>query len=185
VHNVVDLGANTGFTIRLWQILYPSARIVAVEPDAANLAMCKHNALKNAGGDRLKFVQACVAGSARSVYLDRSSGAWRFSLSDAGGPGAEPLPAVTLPQILESCAIDGTIDLLKCDIEGSEEEVFSDCSAWIARVRNLVIELHYPYTSERFFEDLRRAGAGLKVYHQVSSNGNCELIFLEQSEPLE
>ncbi len=182
VHTVLDLGANIGFTIRLWQILYPSARIVAVEPDAANLAMCKHNALKNAGGDRLKFVQACVAGRARSVFLDRSSGAWRFSLSDVGGPGAKPLPAITLPQILESCVIDGPIDLLKCDIEGSEEEVFSDCSVWIARVKNLVVELHHPYTSERFFEDLRRAGARLKVYHQVSSNGNCELIFLEQSE---
>ena len=182
VHTVLDLGANTGFTIRLWQILYPSARIVAVEPDAANLAMCKHNALKNAGGDRLKFVQACAAGTARSVFLDRSGGAWRFSLTDAGGPAAELLPAMTVPQILESCAIDGPIDLLKCDIEGSEEEVFADCGAWIARVKNLVVELHHPYSSERLFEDLRSGGGRFNVYHRVLSNGNSELVFLEQTE---
>ncbi len=182
VHNVLDLGANTGFTIRLWQILYPAARIVAVEPDGANLTMCKYNALKNAGGEQLKFVQACVAGRARSVFLDRSTGAWRFSLSDVGGPGAKPLPAITLPQILESCAIDGPIDLLKCDIEGSEEEVFADCRAWIANVRNLVVELHQPYSSERFFEDLRRAGGRFDVYHQVTSDGNSELLFLEQTK---
>lgn len=180
VRNVLDLGANTGFTVRLWQTLYPKARIVAVEPDEANLAMCKVNTLKKVGGKQLKFVQACVAGRARSVFLDRTNGAWRFTLSETNNQMTKPLLAITLPDILKMCAVDEPIDLLKCDIEGSEAEVFSDCSAWIGRVRNLVVELHHPYTSERFCEDLRRAGGGLKIYHKVSSDGNNELVFLEQ-----
>jgi FkbM family methyltransferase len=182
VRNILDLGANTGFTIRLWQMLYPGARIVAVEPDTKNLEMCKYNALENTGLDRLKLVQACVAGSARSVFLDRSLGAWRFSMRDTGAPDAEPLPALTLPQIIELCAIDGPIDLLKCDIEGSEEEVFADCGGWIGQVKNMVVELHYPYSSERFLEDLRRGGAQFDVYYQDLTNVNSELLFLERTD---
>ena len=37
--------------------------------------------------------------------------------------------------------LDG-IDLLKIDIEGAEREVFEDTSAWIGRVRSLIVELH-------------------------------------------
>lgn len=182
VRTIIDLGANAGFTIRLWQMLYPGARIVAVEPDSKNLEMCKYNALENAGLGRLKLVRACAAGTARSVFLDRSRGAWRFSVSDIGSPGAEPLPALTLPQILETCAVDAPIDLLKCDIEGSEEELFADCGAWIGQVKNMVVELHHPYSSVRFLEDIRRGGAQFNVYDYGPTNEDSELLFLERTK---
>ena len=182
VRTIIDLGANTGFTIRLWQMFYPDARIVAVEPDAENLEMCNHNALKNGAPQQVTLVNACAAGSTRSVFLDRSYGAWRFSISNVRAPGAEPLPALTLPQILESCAVDATVDLLKCNIEGSEEEVFADCSAWIGRVRNMAVELHHPYSVERFLEDVRRGGGHFDVYYRKPTKGNTEFVFLERKD---
>jgi hypothetical protein len=35
-----------------------------------------------------------------------------------------------------------SIDILKIDIEGAEKEVFADSTAWLGRVRAIIIELH-------------------------------------------
>ena len=68
---IVDLGSNIGLSVRYWRTLFPRARIVAVEPDAGNMAVCRKNA-EAAGGLETFLVQACVAGSHRKVSLDRS-----------------------------------------------------------------------------------------------------------------
>ena len=183
IRNIVDLGANAGFTIRLWQLMYPAARIVAVEPDAQNLEMCRRNALGDMMGSRLHLVQACVAARARTVFLDRSGGAWGFSMRDAGSAAEDYVQALTLPQILESCGIAAPIDLLKCDIEGTEAELFANCSAWIGNIRNLIVELHHPYSSEHFLADLQRGGGRFDTYFQMRCDGNSELLFLEQAQP--
>ncbi len=65
-----------------------------------------------------------------------------------------------------------TIDLLKCDIEGAEQEVFADCASWLHRVRNLVIELHEPYLADRFLQDIASACElyAVKVLKSTSSH---------------
>ena len=40
---VLDLGANVGFSTAYFLSAFPKARIVAVEPDERNLAICKSN----------------------------------------------------------------------------------------------------------------------------------------------
>jgi FkbM family methyltransferase len=180
VRNVVDLGANTGFSTRLWQQTYPSARIIAVEPDAANVEMWHRNIVSKAEAIEPMLVQACVAGSTRLVALDRSGGSWRFSMQDIDHANGESICAMTLTQILAKCGMEGPIDLLKCDIEGAESEVFANCTAWVNRVQSLVIELHTPYTSNHFLEDLGHAGKRFEVYHRISCNEHSDLLFLEQ-----
>jgi FkbM family methyltransferase len=180
VRNVVDLGANTGFSLRLWQTLYPAARLIAVEPDSENLKMCGYNVRPDAGATCL--VQACVAGQARIVSLDRSGGAWKFAMREIEDQEEDSIPAMTLPQILASCDVHEQIDLLKCDIEGAESELFSECADWISRVKNLVVELHRPYSSQRFLSHLDRAGARLQVYFQRSLDDGSELIFLQAAD---
>lgn len=181
VRTVVDLGANIGVSLRLWRCAYPGARIVAVEPDAENVLMCRRNAAAAAAGPgRVAIVQACVAGRARQVSLDRSGGEWGYKMRDGGSDPHGPVGALTLPQILEQCGCEGALDVLKCDIEGAEAELFADCAAWIDRVAHLVVELHPPYSAERFLQDLRRGGGHLQVYHAVEENGFA-LLFLERS----
>lgn len=177
VHLVVDLGANAGFSVRLWQSLYPHAAIIAVEPDAANLRMCRRNALRGKGYGLLRCVETCVAGQARLVALNRAGGAWEYKLQEFDG-SQEAIPALTLPQLLAGAGAV-TIDLLKCDIEGAEAEVFADCRAWIGRVRHLVVELHAPYRAEQLLADLERNGGQFQVYaHQ--QRATTEVLFLEQ-----
>lgn len=181
VRRIVDLGANTGFSIRLWQANFPSASIVAVEPDEDNLQMCRKNILRYETGDsRTQLVQACVAATPRRVTLDRSMGSWGYTMRDARTQGDEQVEALTLPQIMAECGMEGTIDLLKCNIEGAEQEVFAHCKDWIGRVRRLAVQVHLPYTAEKFLEDLRSSGARLTLYHSMDYADGSKLLFMEQ-----
>lgn len=171
VRTVVDLGSNVGLSIRYWRMLFPGASVVGVEPDEANLRVCRENA-RRAGDPAPVLIRACVAGSPRKVTLDRSDAAWAFKMAD-GGAASEQIDAFTVPQILDQAGLSGEIDLLKCDIEGAEEEVFADCSSWISRVRAIFVEIHGAYTLDRLRADLDRAGyraelTTLKAYDTVS-----------------
>ena len=124
------------------------------------------------------LIQACVAGRAREVSLDRSGTAYAISMRDNSGTG-ETVSALTMAQILERGGIkpDEAIDLLKCDIEGAEAEVFADCASWINRVRHIVIELHAPYTADKFKADLAKAGAGFRIDQELPK-GDLHIMYL-------
>ncbi len=191
LRRIVDLGANTGFSALWWRKHYAEAEIIAVEPDRENSLMFERNVAGQEETEKIQLVRACVAGSPRRVALDRTGGSWRFRMSDRdeveadkvkaddAGEG-DAIEALTLPQILEEAGATGTIDLLKCDIEGAEAEVFADCAAWIGQVRQLVVEVHKPYTVEALLEDLAHGGGYFELYHRVSGPDGSELVFLEQ-----
>jgi hypothetical protein len=50
------------------------------------------------------------------------------------------------------------IDLLKCDIEGTESELFANCKDWISRVDHLIVETLAPYRVADLTQHLREAG---------------------------
>ena len=160
VERIVDLGANTGFSALWWRKHYAQALIVAVEPDRENSLMFARNVAGHAEAEKIQLVRACVAGSPRKVALDRAGGSWRFRMSERDPLEAdEAIEALTLPQILEETGMAGSIDVLKCDVEGAEAEIFADCAAWIGLVKQLIVEVHRPYTVEALLEDLSHGGA--------------------------
>lgn len=168
---ILDLGANIGLSVRLWQETYPRAKVIAVEPDAGNMALCR----KNVGprGD-VQLVEACAAAAPGFVSLDRSREHWAYSMCRSGGGGA--IRAVTVPELLSLWGPGAEIDLLKCDIEGAEAEVFGSCRGWIHRVHSLVVEVHAPYTGDQLLRDV---GPLFEEYRRVPS-GETELLFLER-----
>lgn len=184
VRTVVDLGANVGYSLRLWEEVFPDCALIAVEPDVHNLEMCRRNAARSLARKRLCLVQACVAGRPREVYLDRSAGAWAFKMRERPAGSSDPpnvtqaVPAMTFLDVLGMAGLDpaAPIDLLKCDIEGAEREVFADCASWIGRVRNLVVEVHGSYTKDLFMDDLRRAGGRFELYRAIMGSSHSVLF---------
>jgi FkbM family methyltransferase len=165
VRTIIDLGANVGLSVRLWRRKYPDAIVLAVEPDPENMSALH----RNHGADpKIMTVQACIGASEGIVRLDRSGGAWgvRMANGSTQDSGIE-VQSLPLSEILRQQKIDGPIDLLKCDIEGAEAEVFANCADWINRVRAVVLEIHAPYTLDRWREDTRAAGAKLEI---ISTN---------------
>jgi FkbM family methyltransferase len=181
VNTVLDCGANIGLSVRLWLEHFPQARVVAVEPSSINLPMLERNITAAAEGrDRVSVVKACVAGAPGEVFLDNTNTELAFEMSHTPVANGESVPAKPVPQILDEAGIEGDIDLMKCDIEGAEVEVFRDCSAWISRVRNLFAELHGDYTIQHLIDDLTRGGAKFEVAWSGDTFGN-PLVFLRRA----
>jgi FkbM family methyltransferase len=178
IRNVLDLGSNIGMTLRRWQTLWPAAHVVAVEPDPQNLDLARRNVEASVAAEHPPvFLQACVAGHSRVVHLDRSTVDYAFEMRE-GAEGGEAIDALTVPQICERAGVDGPIDLLKCDIEGAEEELFNECAPWIGRVRYLAVEVHEPYTRQKLLTALKSAGAKIK-WVGYEDKGPTGVVFAE------
>lgn len=160
VRQIVDLGGNIGMTVRLWLLRFPGARILVVEPDTDNCEMLR----KNVGSaPNVTIVQAGIGATSRQAYLDTGRSECGFQVTDRPGQHAESIPITTMDEVLRGHDIQGDIDFLKCDIEGSERELFSDCRNWIGRVRNLSIEIHDDYLKTDLLADLQRNGGDFVV----------------------
>ncbi len=161
VRCVVDMGANVGLSMRFWLKSFPNARVVGIEPDAGNLAMCRENlSLCGGGAARASLIQAFVGGERRTAAVDRRRGAWGYRMAEGGG-GGESIPVVTVQDVLDR--VDGDVDLLKMDIEGAEAEVFARPAPWLARVKTLVVEVHPPFSSEALSAALARGPGEWRV----------------------
>ena len=137
---IVDCGANIGLSSYYLLHRYPEARVIAVEPDEANCALCRRNLA--AFGERAIVMQAAVWRENRRLRIapaSRSRGAWalRVEPDDEG-----PVEGLTLVEILRRAGQTGPVDLLKIDIEGAETEVFRGSPEWLRITRNIAIELH-------------------------------------------
>lgn len=174
---IVDLGANIGLSVRLWRERFPSARVIGVEPDEGNLRVCRENA-EIAGLNPQDMVHAFVGGTARRASTGKAAGdEWAIRLDDTRTDEAS-IEVLTLPQLLEQRGASGSIDILKCDIEGSERELFEHCAEWIGRVRLLIIELHAPYLTADLMSALERAGSPLQVVRTVRRDPAFEVVAL-------
>jgi FkbM family methyltransferase len=150
VEVIVDCGANIGITSLYFASRYPRATIFSVEPHPDNFEMLKFNA--NAE-KRIVPVNAAVVGLPRNtIKLSTNAPAWGNKITeDANGI---TVPAISLQQLRDKYGI-GTIDLLKVDIEGAEEEVFAN-GEFLPDVNFGIIELHGGYGHTQFEKDIDR-----------------------------
>jgi FkbM family methyltransferase len=163
---ILDLGGNIGMSVLYFAGLCPQSKLIVVEPDQDNFAMLARNCAPLSDAGRLTAVRAFVAANDGEAGIDRSDDAWGFKKTEGPVAGdAETVPCVSIPTLLARAKWDH-IDLMKCDVEGAERELFADCGAWIHRVRNLIVETHPPYTPEDLFADLKRVGWDYKVVYQ-------------------
>lgn len=134
IRTIIDLGANIGLSSALFLSRWPAARVIAVEPDPGNYALLRKN---------LRLYQAqCIQGAVWSRHtplaLSRSFGDGR-EWATAVVEGAGEVRAYTMDELVSAV---GMVDFLKINIEGSEKAIFDGETSWVARVRNISIELH-------------------------------------------
>ncbi len=139
---VLDVGAHIG-TFALWAFgASPSARILSVEANADTLAVAQRT--RTARGDaaaRWDLVNR-AAGARDGEMLPFLTDGPSMSHRVAAG-GDRTVEAISLATLLRRAGgADGTVDLMKVDIEGSEEAFLCAEPGLLARVGRLVIELH-------------------------------------------
>jgi FkbM family methyltransferase len=137
---IIDAGANIGASAIWFAATFPAARVVALEPEAANFALLAAN---TAGVD-VEPMQAALAASAGWVTLvDPGEGAWGFRTAAApAAPSPGAVPAVAVGDLYAARAAACAPFIVKIDIEGAETDVFSGPTDWVAQTPVIVIELH-------------------------------------------
>jgi FkbM family methyltransferase len=134
---VVDLGANIGmFAVRVLAAR-PGAIVHSYEPDGATYALLEVNVRRNSGHAWRPFHAAAhaVTGSVRFASAATSTAG---RVQEAGH---EAVPSVSLRELL--ARFDGErVDLVKIDIEGSEEALLTADPGVLDGVDNVLIEVH-------------------------------------------
>ncbi len=134
---IVDCGANIGLTAAYFSAKFPRAKIIAIEPNDGNL----RQAGVNCRSPMVEFVRAGIASECkkgRVVDPGRGNDSFRVD-PDPGGT----IDLLSVDSLLDrpGCA-DCQPFIIKVDIEGFEQELFSQNIAWIERFPLLIIELH-------------------------------------------
>jgi FkbM family methyltransferase len=133
---IVDLGANNGASARWFAKLYPQADIVAVEPDADNARMCR----LNTQGYPVEVIQAAVGSEPGRVALDTSSASSVSFTTTRSADG--DIRVVTVGEIVAERRADHELFIVKIDIEGFEEDLFSANTEWVSEAYVIMIEPH-------------------------------------------
>ena len=136
---IMDAGANIGLASLYCLFKYPMVRVLAIEPSPSNFVIMSKNLAP--------FTIRCILLRA-AVWRETGSVKLRFE----GVPKAEwaiqvrtdddgDVPAFDVGTLLKQHGI-GHLSLLKIDVEGAEEEIFSADISWLAQVETMAIELH-------------------------------------------
>ena len=120
---VLDLGGNIGCFGLMVLGRYPGARVVAFEPDPANLAVLKQCIERNDYAVRWTVVEACAGPADGETPFVGGQGA--LSRMPLPGDGTGDAPTITVPVVDVFPYLEG-VDLLKIDIEGGEWAILYD-----------------------------------------------------------
>jgi FkbM family methyltransferase len=144
---VVDLGSGAGLFTLL--VVPQSERVVSVEAAQENRALSLLNLSQSVYRERVVVhhrIMSPRSGESRSLFLDRHpenhsiDGAW---IREPSSPvEVEDVETLSLVDLFEKESIR-RCDLLKCDIEGAEYEVFfSTPESVLGQIDRLALEIH-------------------------------------------
>lgn len=132
---IIDAGANVGFAALWFSKFYPQATIVCVEPDPENFKALQINisGLKNVSARN-----AAIGANPGFVDLKKVGLSWacETARSETG-----TVPILTIDEIIASVP-KATPFIVKVDIEGFEEDLFSENLAWLDETCTVFIEPH-------------------------------------------
>ncbi|RYM33916.1 FkbM family methyltransferase [Brumimicrobium glaciale] len=146
VLNVIDGGANVGYTSIYLSHFYPDATILALEPNKNTFKRLTHNIDSN----ELKKNVSCIQKGlwSKDTYLKadysfRDKQDWSFRLEETNNEAEKLFETISVESLIETHKWE-TIDLFKIDIEGGEKELFQneDELKWLDKVKVFAIEIH-------------------------------------------
>ena len=133
---ILDVGANIGMFTLYVKWLYPSARVIAVEPSPTNFNYLRQNLGENQLDD-VELIEAVVGKCAGNSLLDTSRDSDAIRVVSSSSPDSICVRSVSLAEIIPDRCV-----LLKMDIEGSELAALEGAGAALTRVDRLCVEYH-------------------------------------------
>lgn len=131
---IIDAGANIGAATIWFRSIYPKSCVLAIEPDPENYRILNNNVIAYPS---IKIIKAAVGSKPGFVSLITNKQSWAIQTarSDSG------CAILTIPEAVKMVP-NGVLLLVKIDIEGFEEDLFSENLEWINETFAIIIEPH-------------------------------------------
>jgi FkbM family methyltransferase len=137
---ILDLGSHHGAYAVTALLRYPTAQVIAVEPDPNALNLLRKNIELNSLKDRIEIVDAAIGAQDGEAMLEQSiEGSWGNRVITK--PGASPvvrIKTLCLTSILRS----RRPYLIKCNCEGGEFTLIPQMLSMGLRPRFIILFLH-------------------------------------------
>jgi FkbM family methyltransferase len=156
---MIDAGAYIGDTTAYFLSRFPYLKVIALEPHIKNYEIACKNLTPY--GERVVLLNKGLwSRDQKATFGGAYSGA---SIRDKGWE----INCISLPTILDQFSIP-RINILKMDIEGAEEAIFSSSpEGWLDRIDLLIIELHGQKIMEVVLNTLRKYHFSMKKFRSV------------------
>lgn len=145
---IIDCGANMGLSVLYFSKNYPSAEIIAFEPDETVFPFFEKNILSY----NIKNVELFK----KAVWTEESELKFYTDNGLGGRVGVEY--ENQMPKIIKSVRLkdflNRPIDMLKIDIEGPECLILKDCEDLLFNINHIFVEYHSFYDEEQHLDDL-------------------------------
>lgn len=166
---IIDCGANIGLSTIYFKKLFPSAKVVAFEPDPLIFSCLSYN-IQSFG-----FTDVLVKNEAVSNYDGvakfYTEGGHSGKISEEMSPADIEVNVTRLRSVLEKY---DRICFLKIDIEGEEAVVIPDIAEQLKKVDYLFLEYHssinQPQTLPEILEAINSAGMRYYIEHAINKH---------------
>ncbi len=129
----IDIGAYIGgYSVRAAKL---GAFVVAVEPAPDNFEVLKANVEGN--GLDVTLVGKAIARERGTAFMDYGREPMEFSIQEKG----IPVESERLDDLVDNLGLSGSIDLVKVDVEGAEQDVVLGGLKTLRRTKFLIIEV--------------------------------------------
>jgi FkbM family methyltransferase len=130
---IIDAGAYAGYSSIALALMFPKARVLAIEPHAANFAVLQKNV---AAFPNIEPLHAALWHRSGAVGVVED-GAATWAIRVAEGSGRQEVLAITVDELL--ARVPGAdLVAVKLVVEGAERQLFSTGADWLAKTKLVV-----------------------------------------------
>ncbi|MFC1653853.1 FkbM family methyltransferase [Patescibacteria group bacterium] len=142
---IIDVGAHIGLATMYFKMLYPKAKMTALEPNPNNFNLLKKNLFENRMEDVIVLpVAVGNEEGEREFFVDSSGEKWfsSGSFSEKSWNEGQNNNKIFVKVVRLSELINDPVDLIKIDIEGAEKEVLFEIEHKLNKVGMILFEYH-------------------------------------------
>lgn len=150
---IIDCGSHIGLSIIYFKIYYPDSKILGFEPNPENFEILKKNIETNKLRN-VELVRAAVSDKEGKVPLrvsfeEKEPWTWGDTIIDNMWGDEDENKKISVETVRLSKYITSKVDLLKMDIEGSEQKVIEEIQNKLSLIKKIILEFHSTPTSRK------------------------------------